>query len=220
MEGRVNRYIEDSFEKIASSYSQGVIQNEIAAVNIKVLQNNKMVDKKISEDELYRMFMKKVNYSKISTFSDGSASLMMCSNKVTKKYKLTPICKIRSIYNSCRVYNNSSDSNSATNGDIDGIVSDIGECVKEYRENNVDIFEILDQNVLIPILVSKSSGIDLSRVNLQGGTIAIGHALGATGLRQIINVITSLKMKNLRFGLVVGNNLIGDSIGILIENCI
>ncbi|BAM39005.1 conserved hypothetical protein [Theileria orientalis strain Shintoku] len=39
MEGRANRYIEDSFEKIASSYSQGVIQNEIAPVNIKALQN-------------------------------------------------------------------------------------------------------------------------------------------------------------------------------------
>jgi acetyl-CoA acetyltransferase family protein len=64
----------------------------------------------------------------------------------------------------------------------------------------------------------KELGIPVDRVNVNGGSIAIGHPLGATGARLVLTVAHELRRSNTKFGL--GTQCIGAGMGIstIIEN--
>ena len=68
------------------------------------------------------------------------------------------------------------------------------------------------------LAVEKSLGLDRDRVNVNGGSIALGHPLGATGARITTTLMYELRRHGLRYGL--GSACIGGGQGIalLIEN--
>ena len=61
-------------------------------------------------------------------------------------------------------------------------------------------------------------GIDMNKVNVKGGAIALGHPLGATGARMIATLMPEMKRRNARFGVV--SMCIGSGMGAaaVIEN--
>ncbi len=66
---------------------------------------------------------------------------------------------------------------------------------------DIALWEINEAFASIPLMTIKTLGIDPGRVNVNGGAIALGHPLGATGARLITTMLNELEKRKARYGL-------------------
>ena len=66
---------------------------------------------------------------------------------------------------------------------------------------DVDLFEINEAFSVQAIAVMRELGIDPSRVNVHGGAVALGHAIGASGARVLTTLIHAMRRRNVRRGI-------------------
>ncbi len=67
--------------------------------------------------------------------------------------------------------------------------------------DDIALWEINEAFASIPLMTIKTLGIDPGRVNVNGGAIALGHPLGATGARLITTMLNELEKRKARYGL-------------------
>jgi acetyl-CoA C-acetyltransferase len=84
----------------------------------------------------------------------------------------------------------------------------------------IDLFEISESFALIPEIFCKDTGIDESRVNVLGGTLAYGHPFGASGAIQVLHLLAALKGRNKRWGLTAIPGAGGLASALILENVI
>jgi acetyl-CoA C-acetyltransferase len=82
----------------------------------------------------------------------------------------------------------------------------------------IDRFEINEAFGAQVLACQRELGLDLNQLNVNGGAIAIGHPLGATGVRLAITVARELKRSNLRYGVASACIGGGQGIALLVEN--
>ena len=83
---------------------------------------------------------------------------------------------------------------------------------------DVDRFEINEAFGAQVMACARELGLDEGKLNVNGGAIAIGHPLGATGVRLAITVARELKRANLRYGIASACIGGGQGIALLVEN--
>lgn len=83
---------------------------------------------------------------------------------------------------------------------------------------DIDRFEINEAQGAQTLAVGKELGLDLNKLNVNGGAIALGHPLAATGVRLTITVARELRKSNKRFGIASACIGGGQGIALLIEN--
>jgi len=71
-----------------------------------------------------------------------------------------------------------------------------------WTVDDVDVWEINEAFAPVPIVVGQELGIPLDRINVQGGAIALGHPLGATGAMLLATLLGVLERRSLRRGAV------------------
>ena len=82
----------------------------------------------------------------------------------------------------------------------------------KMQVSDIDLFEINEAFAAIPLKVMRDLGLDPSKVNVNGGAIALGHPLGATGSMLLGTVLDELERRNQTVGLVT--MCIGGGMGI------
>jgi acetyl-CoA C-acetyltransferase len=82
----------------------------------------------------------------------------------------------------------------------------------------IDRFEINEAFAAQTLACERELGLDHSRVNVNGGAIAIGHPLGATGVRLAITLARELQHSGLRYGIASACIGGGQGIALLVEN--
>ena len=65
----------------------------------------------------------------------------------------------------------------------------------------IDLYEINEAFASVPLAWLKETGADPARLNVNGGAIALGHPLGASGARLMTHLVHELERRELRFGL-------------------
>ncbi len=184
---------------------------------IKVLLNNKK--EIITKDESIREDISFENLSKLkpafelngtvtagnsSPLSDGVSGLIVMSEEKAIKYNLKPLAKVIS---------------TAVCG-VEPELMGIGP-VKAVQKallranltiNDIDCFEVNEAFASQTLAVIKELNIDVNKVNLNGGAIALGHPLGSSGSRIIGTLINVLKQNNKKYG--VATMCIGGGQGI------
>jgi acetyl-CoA C-acetyltransferase len=70
------------------------------------------------------------------------------------------------------------------------------------RIDQIDLFEVNEAFAAVPMKFMKDMGVPAEKVNVNGGAIAMGHPLGATGAMLLGTVIDELHRRGLRYGLV------------------
>ena len=70
-----------------------------------------------------------------------------------------------------------------------------------FEIDDIALWEINEAFASIPLMTIKTLGIDPGRVNVNGGAIALGHPLGATGARLITTLLNELEKRKARYGL-------------------
>ncbi|HEX5513301.1 MAG TPA: thiolase family protein [Gammaproteobacteria bacterium] len=86
------------------------------------------------------------------------------------------------------------------------------------QQEDISRFEINEAFAAQYLAVEKELGLDRSKVNVNGGAIAIGHPLGATGVRCTITLARELKRRKQRYGISSACAGGGQGIALLIEN--
>ena len=68
--------------------------------------------------------------------------------------------------------------------------------------NEIDLIELNEAFASQSIAVIRELGLNPAKVNVNGGAIALGHPLGATGAKLTVQILNELKRRNARYGMV------------------
>ena len=84
--------------------------------------------------------------------------------------------------------------------------------------DDMDLIEVNEAFAAQYLAVEKELGLDRNKVNVNGGAIALGHPLGATGTRLVITILYELRRRNARYGLATACIGGGQGIAMVVEN--
>jgi len=83
--------------------------------------------------------------------------------------------------------------------------------------DDMDLIEVNEAFAAQYLAVEKELGLDRSRTNVNGGAIALGHPLGASGTRLVLTVLHELKRRNGKYGLATACIGGGQGIAMIVE---
>jgi acetyl-CoA acetyltransferase family protein len=84
--------------------------------------------------------------------------------------------------------------------------------------DDIDLIEVNEAFAAQYLAVEKELGLDREKVNVNGGAIALGHPLGATGTRIVLTLLLELKRRGARYGLATACIGGGQGIAMIVEN--
>jgi acetyl-CoA acetyltransferase family protein len=128
-----------------------------------------------------------------SQVSDGSAALVLASTKAVGAYNLTPLARIITRY--------------VTGSDpvlmLDGPIPATRQALRRsgFSLDQIDIIEINEAFASVVLAWAKEIKPDISRVNPNGGAIALGHPLGATGAILMTKLVHELQRTKGTYGM-------------------
>jgi acetyl-CoA C-acetyltransferase len=128
-----------------------------------------------------------------SQISDGAAAVLVVSEKALKEHNLTPRARIHHL--SVR----GADPIMMLTGPIPATAYALEKTGMAL--DDIDLIEINEAFAPVVLAWQKETGADLSRVNVNGGAIALGHPLGATGARLMTTLLHELERTGGRYGL-------------------
>jgi acetyl-CoA C-acetyltransferase len=67
--------------------------------------------------------------------------------------------------------------------------------------NDIDLFEVNEAFAVVALITNRMAGLDPAKVNVNGGAIAIGHPIGASGARILVTLLHALQQRGLRRGM-------------------
>jgi acetyl-CoA C-acetyltransferase len=138
--------------------------------------------------------------------NDGAAALVVMNHETARQRGVTPLARVLA---------------HAVTG-VDPMVMGIGpiSAVRKVLEraglqaSQIDLFELNEAFAAQSVAVVRELGVDPARVNVNGGAIALGHPIGASGARILTTLLYALKARRLRYG--VASLCIGGGMGIAI----
>ena len=125
---------------------------------------------------------------------DGAAAVLLGNEDIGKKYRLKPRAKIKSF----------ASIGSEPTIMLTGPADSAEKALKRAKMNvqDIDLFEMNEAFAAVVLRFMETLNIDHSKVNVNGGAIAMGHPLGATGAMIMGTILDELERKNLSTGLV------------------
>ena len=69
------------------------------------------------------------------------------------------------------------------------------------KPDDIDLWEINESFAVVPIVVMRELGIPEERVNPNGGALALGHPMGATGARLVLTLAKEMRRRGSRYGI-------------------
>ena len=192
-----------SYKKAINAQKEGKFKNEIIDVKVKMGREEVV----INEDEeptkvkfekipnLKPVFDKNgvVTAANASSINDGAAALLVMSEEKSKELGLQPLVEIIA-------------QSSAAKAPIEFTIAPTDAINKVLKKSNlkvtdIDLFEINEAFAVVSLANNKLLGLDTSKVNVNGGAVALGHPIGASGARVLVTLIHEMKKRNSNLGL-------------------
>jgi len=192
-----------SYQRAINAQKEGKFDDEIVGVKIK----SKSGEVVISKDEE----PEKVNFEKISTLrpafdkngivtaanssklNDGAAAVLIMSEEKAKELGYKPLVEIVAQSSAAKA------PIQFTTAPADAINNVLGKA--KLKLNDIDLFEINEAFAVVSLAVSKLLGLSTKNVNVNGGAIALGHPIGASGARIMTTLLYEMKRRNSKYGL-------------------
>ncbi|MBX2963429.1 MAG: acetyl-CoA C-acyltransferase [Cyclobacteriaceae bacterium] len=216
-----DNYAINSYKRAAAAWAAGKFKDEVVPVEITDRKGNVSL---FAEDEEY----KNVNFEKIpalkavftkdgtvtaanaSTINDGASALVLMSKEKAIELGLKPIAKIRGFGDAAQ------DPMWFTTTPSLAIPKAIHHAGVQAKD--ISYYEINEAFSAVAIANNIKLGLDPEKVNVNGGAVAIGHPLGASGARIVATLINVLKQNNSTLGAAGICNGGGGASAIVIEN--
>jgi len=194
-----------SQQKAAAAQDAGRFKDEIVGISIPqrkgdplVFDADEYINKKTSAEALSGLrpaFDKagSVTAGNASGINDGAAAVVVMSAKKAAALGLTPLARIAAF--------GTSGLDPATMGM--GPVPASRKALQRagWTAQDVDLFELNEAFAAQACAVNKELGIDPAKVNVNGGAIAIGHPIGASGCRILVTLLHEMQRRQARKGL-------------------
>ncbi|SHF85438.1 acetyl-CoA C-acyltransferase [Chryseobacterium vrystaatense] len=212
----------ESYKRSAKAWSEGKFAEEVVSVEIPQRKGDPIV---FSEDEEYKavnfdrlptlptVFKKEngtVTAANASTLNDGASALILVSKEKMEELGLKPLAKIVSYADAAQEPEN------FTTAPAKALPIALKKAGLEISD--IDFFEFNEAFSVVGLANNKILELDASKVNVNGGAVAIGHPLGSSGSRIIVTLINVLKQNNAKYGAAAICNGGGGASAIVIEN--
>lgn len=213
-------YAIESYTRSSAAVAAGKFKNEIVPVSIPQRKGDPIV---VSEDEEYKnikfdkvptlnpAFEKEgtVTAANASTLNDGAVALVLMSATKAAELGLKPIAAIRGM----------ADAQQAPEYFTTAPAKAIPLAIAKAGLNASDIgyYEINEAFSVVAIANNKILGLDPSKVNVNGGAVALGHPLGTSGARIIATLINVLDQNSSKYGVAAICNGGGGASAVVIE---
>ncbi len=194
-----------SQQKAAAAQEAGRFKDEIVPFSIAqkkgdpiVFADDEYINKKTSAEALAGLrpaFDKagSVTAGNASGINDGAAAVMVMSAKKAASLGLKPLARIASF--------GTSGLDPATMGMGPVPASQKALARAGWKAADVDLFELNEAFAAQACAVNQALDIDPARVNVNGGAIAIGHPIGASGCRVLVTLLHEMQRRDARKGL-------------------
>ncbi|AZA57414.1 acetyl-CoA C-acyltransferase [Chryseobacterium shandongense] len=212
----------ESYTRAAKAWSEGKFADEVVPVEIPQRKGDPVI---FAEDEEYKavnfdriptlptVFKKEegtVTAANASTLNDGASALILVSKEKMEELGLKPLAKIVSYADAAQA---PEDFTTAPSKALPIALKKAG-----LELTDIDFFEFNEAFSVVGLANNKILGLDASKVNVNGGAVAIGHPLGSSGSRIIVTLINVLKQNNGKYGAAAICNGGGGASAIVIEN--
>ncbi|MGA8265975.1 MAG: acetyl-CoA C-acetyltransferase [Ignavibacteriaceae bacterium] len=192
-----------SYQKALDAQKNGKFKDEISNVVLKTKTGETIVN---TDEEPSRVKFDKiptlrpvfdkngvVTAANASSINDGAAALLLMSEDKAKSLGLKPLVEIVA-------------QSSAAKAPIEFTTAPADAIAKVLKKasmtkDDIDLFEINEAFAVVSLAVNKILGLDTSKVNVNGGAIALGHPIGASGARILVTLIHEMKKRNSKYGL-------------------
>ncbi|HWP81153.1 MAG TPA: thiolase family protein [Bacteroidota bacterium] len=123
-----------------------------------------------------------------SKINDGAAALVVMSAKKAKEMGVRPIARVVSYASAAKK------PEWFTTAPVDVITKVFDKT--GLTDKQIDLYEINEAFAVVTLAVNKMLGLDIEKVNVHGGAVALGHPIGASGARILVTLVHALKQKN------------------------
>jgi acetyl-CoA C-acetyltransferase len=219
--GDQDNFAIDSYTKAAAAWKAGKFSEEVVAVSVPQRKGDPIM---VAEDEEFKnVFLDKipslrpafdkdgtVTAANASTLNDGASALILASKEAVEKHGLKPIAKIVSYADAAHA------PEWFTTAPSKAIPIALGKA--GLATSDIDFWELNEAFAVVGIANTKILGLDPSKVDVNGGAVAIGHPLGNSGSRVIVTLINVLKQNGGKLGGAAICNGGGGASAMIIEN--
>ena len=199
----LDRFALSSHEKAIAATRGGAFEREIVPVEVETPEGAQMhtVDEGIRFDATLEGIagVKLMNpegaltAASSSQICDGSSAVLVVSEAALKAHGLTPLARIHNL--------------TVTAGDPVIMLEEPLFATDRALErtgmtiDQIDLFEVNEAFASVPLAWLKHTGADPDRLNVNGGAIALGHPLGASGTKLMATLVHALRARGGKYGL-------------------
>ena len=211
----------ESYNKASAAWDAGKFNDEIVPVEVPQRRGDAII---VDRDEEYTnvkmekipqlraVFTKDgtVTAANASTLNDGASALLLISKEKADEMGITPIAKIVG-------YGDAAHEpewfTTAPSKAVPVALAKAGLSV-----DDIDYWELNEAFSVVGIVNTQKLGLDPSKVDVNGGAVALGHPLGSSGSRIIVTLINVLKQNGGKYGAAGICNGGGGASAMVIEN--
>lgn len=216
----LDEYAIQSYEKAAWATGHKKFNGEIIPIEVMQKKGAFTIDR---DEDIDKIILDKVATLKptfekegmltaanSSNLNDGASALLLASKEAVEKYGLKPLAKIIAY----------ADAAQAPEWFTTAPAIAIPKALQMANLSiaDIDLFEINEAYASVVLSMQQILSLDLSRVNVYGGAVALGHPIGASGARIIITLIAALKQEGGKYGIAAICNGGGGASAMVIEN--
>jgi acetyl-CoA C-acetyltransferase len=135
----------------------------------------------------------KISAANASQICDGASGVIVVSERALKEHGLTPLARIVNL--------------TVTGGDPVIMLEEVIPATRRALERSgmniadIDLYEVNEAFAPVPLAWLREVGADPARLNVNGGAIALGHPLGASGTKLMTTLVHALRAQGKRYGL-------------------
>ncbi len=201
---QLDQFALDSHLKAASATDSGAFDEEIVGLRVvnadgqeTVHRRDEGVRRDASMEGLVQLKTLQpggvITAGNASQICDGASAVLVVNERALKTHGLTPIARI--------------DHLTVTAGDpVIMLMEPIPATRRAFERSgrslaDIDLFEVNEAFAPVPLAWLKEIGADPERLNVNGGAIALGHPLGASGTKLMATLVHALRARGKKFGL-------------------
>jgi acetyl-CoA C-acetyltransferase len=213
-------YSKESFRRALAAQKEGLFDPEIEPVLVPQRKGDPKVEKldeSPSKGDPSKFGSLKPAFGKdgtitaanASSISDGASALVLASESAVKKYALEPLARIVGYASAAQAPEWFTTAPAVA---IDRVTKKLG-----LSPRDIDLYEINEAFAVVAMVCAKLCDIDLDKVNVRGGAVALGHPIGASGARILTTLLHAMKDRDAKRGLAtlcIGG---GEAVAVVVE---
>ncbi|MBE4949092.1 acetyl-CoA C-acyltransferase [Chryseobacterium culicis] len=209
-----------SYQRAQDAAKNGKFNSEIIEVKTQKKKEITIVDR---DEDIDKLIPEKISLLKpafeadgtltaanSSNLNDGAAAILLASSEALERHNLKPLARIAAYADAAQSPEWFTTSPSIA---IEKLLKQT-----DLKLTDIDFFEINEAYSSVILSNQKILGYDISKVNVYGGAVALGHPIGASGARIITTLVNVLRQEKGRFGIAAICNGGGGASAVLIEN--